>query len=81
MGESQLNTTRFSKRNTDPNISINSAPLHDTSINGYLSANSMASNFDAKEWKVQLNCRILSVNEIIGDKKGQNSARRGKNGH
>jgi hypothetical protein len=84
MGESPLNTTRFSKSSTDPNTTLplsSESLLRDTAINRSLTTNTMDSKLVAKEWKVQLNCRILSVTEIIGEKRGPNPGRSSNNEH
>lgn len=83
MGEEPLGLTHFSKSKTDPNTTIpfgTMSPLHDTTINGSLTTNTQDSKLVAKEWKVQLNCRILSVTEIIGEKKAPNSGRSNNTG-
>jgi hypothetical protein len=72
---SHLNATHFTKRNTDPNIrlpnSLASSPLLDTTTAGHNSTNSnLDSLIEPKEWKVQLCSKILSISEILGDKRG-----------
>jgi hypothetical protein len=83
MGEESLNMTRISKSKTDPNTTLpfsTASPLHDTTTNGSLTTNTQDSKLVPKEWKVQLNCRILSVTEIIGEKKAPNSGRTSNTG-
>lgn len=83
MGEEPLNMTRTSISKTDPNTTLpfsTASPLHDTTINRSLTTNTHDSKLVAKEWKVQLNCRILSVTEIIGEKKVPNSGRSSNTG-